>query len=147
VVPDILTDQTSAHDPLNGYLPSGTDLAGRPLSCERATRTHYQEKSLDSIARHVGRYVRLQKMGSVTFDYGNNIRTFALSERSEECVSLPGICAGIHPSFILRRSGPFRWVALSGEESGYSCDRRSGIGAVSETRFCGDGLIYAKKAN
>src|SRR4029078_3256520 len=76
VVPDILTDQTSAHDPLNGYVPNGMsleeakDLRSRdPKSCE--------EKSLDSMARHVEGMLKLQKMGAVTFDYGNNIRTFA----------------------------------------------------------------------
>src|SRR5216684_2877718 len=76
VLPDILTDQTSAHDPLNGYVPNGMSLE-RALELRKNDPKGYQERSLDSIARHVEGMLRLQKMGSVTFDYGNNIRTFA----------------------------------------------------------------------
>src|SRR6202522_33997 len=76
VVPDILTDQTSAHDPLNGYVPNGMSLADA-LELRKNDPKSYQEKSLDAMARHVEGMLRLQKMGSVTFDYGNNIRTFA----------------------------------------------------------------------
>ena len=59
---------------------------------------------MDAMARHVEGMLKLQKMGSVTFDYGNNIRTFAFRARSEECVRLPGICAGVHSSAVLRRT-------------------------------------------
>src|SRR5438445_1648425 len=76
VLPDILTDQTSAHDPLNGYVPSGIPLA-EALELRRHDPKGYVQRSLDSMARHVEGMLRLQKMGSVTFDYGNNIRTFA----------------------------------------------------------------------
>src|SRR5438445_9059878 len=76
VLPDILTDQTSAHDPLNGYVPSGLSLA-EALELRRHDPKGYVQRSLDSMARHVEGMLRLQKMGSVTFDYGNNIRTFA----------------------------------------------------------------------
>src|SRR5438094_3384901 len=76
VVPDILTDQTSAHDPLNGYIPRGLSLEA---AAELRTRDPkgYEERSLASIARHVEGLLRLQTMGAITFDYGNNIRTFA----------------------------------------------------------------------
>src|SRR5438309_1049701 len=76
VVPDILTDQTSAHDPLNGYVPNGMTLEQAPALRQNDPKA-YLEKSLDAMARHVEGMLRLQKMGSVTFDYGNNIRTFA----------------------------------------------------------------------
>src|SRR5689334_5206845 len=76
VVPDILTDQTSAHDPLNGYVPHGMSLSEALQLRDRDPKA-YEERSLDSIARHVEGMLRLQKMGAVTFDYGNNIRTFA----------------------------------------------------------------------
>ncbi len=114
VVPDVLTDQTSAHDPLNGYIPQG-------LSVEQAAELRardpqaYQERSLDSIARHVEGMLALQKMGSVTFDYGNNIRTFAFQRGVKDAYSFPGfVPAYIRPLFCEGR-GPFRWVALSGE--------------------------------
>src|SRR6202165_2751453 len=76
VVPDILTDQTSAHDPLNGYVPNGMTLEAA-LELRKRDPVGYQELSLDAIAQHVEGMLRLQKMGAVTFDYGNNIRTFA----------------------------------------------------------------------
>src|SRR6266404_6247794 len=116
VVPDILTDQTSAHDPLNGYVPNGMTLAAA-LELRRSNPKTYQEKSLDAIARHVEGMLRLQKMGSVTFDYGNNIRTFAFQRGVKDAYDFPGfVPAYIRPLFCEGR-GPFRWVALSGEPS------------------------------
>jgi urocanate hydratase len=114
VVPDILTDQTSAHDPLNGYVPNGMTLeAAREL--RQADPNGYQEKSLDAMARHVEGMLRLQKMGAVTFDYGNNIRTFAFQRGVKNAYDFPGfVPAYIRPLFCEGR-GPFRWVALSGE--------------------------------
>ena len=116
VVPDILTDQTSAHDPLNGYVPNGMSLADA-LDLRKRDPKAYEEKSLDSIARHVEGMLRLQKMGSVTFDYGNNIRTFAFQRGVKDAYDFPGfVPAYIRPLFCEGR-GPFRWVALSGEPS------------------------------
>ena len=116
VVPDILTDQTSAHDPLNGYVPNGMTLA-EALELRKRDPETYQEKSLDAIARHVEGMLRLDKMGSVTFDYGNNIRTFAFQRGVKNAYDFPGfVPAYIRPLFSEGR-GPFRWVALSGEAS------------------------------
>jgi urocanate hydratase len=116
IVPDILTDQTSAHDPLNGYVPNGMSLA-EALDLRRRDAQAYQEKSLDSIARHVEGMLRLQNMGAVTFDYGNNIRTFAFQRGVKNAYDFPGfVPAYIRPLFCEGR-GPFRWVALSGEPS------------------------------
>src|SRR5947209_5880632 len=116
VVPDILTDQTSAHDPLNGYVPNGMSLAAA-LELRQRDPAAYQERSLDSIARHVEGMLKLQKMGSVTFDYGNNIRTFAYQRGVKDAYDFPGfVPAYIRPLFCEGR-GPFRWVALSGEAS------------------------------
>jgi urocanate hydratase len=114
VVPDVLTDQTSAHDPLNGYVPNGMTL---PEALELRLRDPqgYQRRSLDAIARHVEGMLRLQKMGAVTFDYGNNIRTFAFQQGVKDAYDFPGfVPAYIRPLFCEGR-GPFRWVALSGE--------------------------------
>jgi urocanate hydratase len=114
VVPDILTDQTSAHDPLNGYIPSGMSLeAANDL--RKSDPKAYLEKSLDTMARHVEGMLKLQKMGSVTFDYGNNIRKFAFDHGVKDAFDFPGfVPAYIRPLFCEGR-GPFRWAALSGD--------------------------------
>ncbi|HEX7286365.1 MAG TPA: urocanate hydratase [Candidatus Angelobacter sp.] len=114
VLPDILTDQTSAHDPLNGYMPNGMTLE-QALELRKDDPQGYLERSLDSIARHVEGMLHLQKMGSVTFDYGNNIRTFAFQRGVKNAYDFPGfVPAYIRPLFCEGR-GPFRWVALSGD--------------------------------
>jgi len=116
VVPDILTDQTSAHDPLNGYVPNGMSLT-EALELRKRDPKGYEQKSLDSIARHVAGMLRLQQMGAITFDYGNNIRTFAFQRGVKKAYDFPGfVPAYIRPLFCEGR-GPFRWVALSGEAS------------------------------
>lgn len=114
IVPDMLTDQTSAHDPLNGYLPAGWTLeqaAGArqsdPESVIRAARA--------SMAVHVRAMLDLQSHGAITFDYGNNIRQVAKDEGVENAFDFPGfVPAYIRPLFC-RGVGPFRWVALSGD--------------------------------
>ncbi len=114
VLPDILTDQTSAHDPLNGYVPNGMSLQ-EALDLRKRDPQTYLERSLDAMARHVEGMLRLQKMGSVTFDYGNNIRTFAFERGVKNAYDFPGfVPAYIRPLFCEGR-GPFRWVALSGD--------------------------------
>jgi urocanate hydratase len=116
VVPDILTDQTSAHDPLNGYVPNGMTLEAA-LELRKRDPQAYQERSLGAMAKHVEGMLRLQKMGSVTFDYGNNIRTFAFQRGVKDAYDFPGfVPAYIRPLFCEGR-GPFRWAALSGEAS------------------------------
>ena len=116
VVPDILTDQTSAHDPLNGYVPNGMTLE-KALELRQRDPKAYEEKSLDAMVLHVEGMLRLQKMGSVTFDYGNNIRTYAFQRGVKNAYDFPGfVPAYIRPLFCEGR-GPFRWVALSGEAS------------------------------
>ncbi|MBI3474267.1 MAG: urocanate hydratase [Acidobacteria bacterium] len=116
VVPDILTDQTSAHDPLNGYVPNGMTFEAA-LALRASDTKAYQERSLDAMARHVEGMLRLQKMGAITFDYGNNIRTFAHQRGVTNAYDFPGfVPAYIRPLFCEGR-GPFRWAALSGEPS------------------------------
>jgi len=117
VVPDLLTDQTSAHDPLNGYIPSGLSLAAA-AELRRADPEDYLQRSYASIARHVTGMLELQKLGAATFDYGNNIRTMAFEHGGvKDAYCFPGfVPAYIRPLFCEGR-GPFRWVALSGEPS------------------------------
>ena len=116
VVPDLLTDQTSAHDPIGGYIPDGMPLEAA-LELRAKNPEEYKRRSLDAIARHVQGMLDLQKLGAVTFDYGNNIRTFAYQQGVKNAYDFPGfVPAYIRPLFC-EGKGPFRWVALSGEPS------------------------------
>ncbi len=116
VVPDLLTDQTSAHDPLNGYIPAGLSLE-EAAELRRSRPSEYVDRALDSIAIHVQAMLTMQKKGAVTFDYGNNIRTMAFQRGVKEAYSFPGfVPAFIRPLFC-QGKGPFRWIALSGEAS------------------------------
>ena len=116
VVPDLLTDQTSAHDPINGYIPKGLTL-DEAAELRRRDPEEYRKRALDSIAEHVRGMLELQKLGSVTFDYGNNIRTMAYEAGVKDAYDFPGfVPAYIRPLFCEGR-GPFRWAALSGEPS------------------------------
>jgi urocanate hydratase len=114
VTPDVLTDQTSAHDPLEGYVPVEWDLE-EARRRRRSDPQGYVERSLASMERHVRAMVELQARGAVTFDYGNNIRQRAFDRGYENAFAFPGfVPAFIRPQFC-RGRGPFRWVALSGD--------------------------------
>ncbi len=114
VTPDLLTDQTSAHDTLVGYVPEGLDMASAAELRERDPK-EYVARSMDTMEKHVRLMVRLQELGAVTFDYGNNIRQRAKDNGFAEAFSFPGfVPAYIRPQFCLGR-GPFRWAALSGD--------------------------------
>jgi urocanate hydratase len=123
IVPDTLTDQTSAHDPLKGYVPVGYGFEQANAYRERDPESYVRD-SMASMKRHVEAMVRLQDAGSVTFDYGNNIRQRAFDEGFTRAFDFPGfVPAFIRPQFCVGR-GPFRWVALSGDpEDIYRTDR------------------------
>jgi urocanate hydratase len=114
LVPDVVTDQTSAHDMLNGYIPDS-------MSFEEAQRlretdpVRYEARAMESVGRHVQAMLDFQKAGSVVFDYGNNIRAMAREAGVHNAFDFPGfVPAYIRPQFCEGR-GPFRWVALSGD--------------------------------
>jgi urocanate hydratase len=114
VVPDVLTDQTSAHDALNGYVPHGMSLE-EAIALRAKNPEEYIDKSMHSMAVHVAAMLALQKKGAVTFDYGNNIRAQAKKAGVENAFDIPGFVPEyIRPLFCEGR-GPFRWVALSGD--------------------------------
>lgn len=114
VVPDVVTDQTSAHDPVNGYVPRGITLA-QALALRSQDPASYKKMALDSIAVHVKAMLDMRKQGAVVFDYGNNIRAQAKSRGVEDAFDFPGfVPAYIRPMFC-EGKGPFRWVALSGD--------------------------------
>ncbi|MFD2445634.1 urocanate hydratase [Bacillus sp. CGMCC 1.16607] len=113
-IPDVLTDQTSAHDPLNGYVPVGYSLE-KAAELRTADPTEYVKLSKKSMAIHVEAMLEMQKRGAITFDYGNNIRQVAKDEGVENAFDFPGfVPAYIRPLFC-EGKGPFRWVALSGD--------------------------------
>ena len=115
VTPDVLTDQTSAHDILNGYVPSGVTLA-ETAALRRRDPSEYQARAARSIATHVLAMLEMQRRGAVAFDYGNNIRTVAQDNGVKDAFTIPGFVPEyIRPLFCEGR-GPFRWVALSGNE-------------------------------
>ncbi len=114
IVPALLTDQTSAHDPVNGYLPHNISLEeGSQL--RKSDPKKYKHLAVESMAKHVRLMLAFQKKGCFVFDYGNNIRAYALEAGVKEAFDFPGfVPAYIRPLFC-EGSGPFRWVALSGD--------------------------------
>ncbi|HEY6854237.1 MAG TPA: urocanate hydratase, partial [Gemmatimonadales bacterium] len=112
--PDVLTDQTSAHDTLNGYVPPGMSLAAA-ASLRQSDPAAYTQRAVAGIAAHVRAMLALQRAGAVAFDYGNNIRTVASDAGVQDAFQIPGFVPEyIRPLFCEGR-GPFRWVALSGD--------------------------------
>ncbi len=112
--PDIVTDQTSAHDPLNGYVPAGFSVE-KAAQLRKVDPVKYVELSKQCMARHVKAMLTMKEKGAVTFDYGNNIRQVAKDEGVEHAFDFPGfVPAYIRPLFC-EGKGPFRWAALSGD--------------------------------
>ncbi len=136
IIPDILTDQTSAHDPLNGYVPDGLSLV-EALSLRKSDPETYHQLSIKSMARHVGLMLAFQRKGSVVFDYGNNIREFAKQGGEAHAFDFQGFAPKYMRQLFCEGKGPFRWVALSGDpEDIYETDR-----ALMEAFPDNEGLI------
>jgi urocanate hydratase len=114
IVPDIVTDQTSAHDALNGYVPNGMTLE-EAFALRTGDPDQYVERSMRSMATHVEAMLALQKKGAITFDYGNNIRTQAKKAGVENAFDIPGFVPEYIRPLFCEGKGPFRWVALSGD--------------------------------
>lgn len=111
---DIVTDQTSAHDPLNGYIPAGMSLE-EAAELRKSNPNEYVRRSKQSMAKHVEAMLEFQRRGAIVFDYGNNIRQVAKDEGIENAFDFPGfVPAYIRPLFC-EGKGPFRWAALSGD--------------------------------
>jgi urocanate hydratase len=112
--PDVLTDQTSAHDPLNGYVPAGISLK-EALVLRKENPENYRHRSLKSMARHVGFILEMKKRGAVVFDYGNNLREFARQGGEKKSFDYQGFVPEFIRPLFCEGKGPFRWVALSGD--------------------------------
>ena len=144
VKPDLLTDQTSAHDPLNGYIPSALSLEA---AAELRARdpAEYQKRSLSSMARHVEAMLELRRRGSHVFDYGNNLRAFAQEGGVRDAFAYPGfVPAYIRPLFC-QGQGPFRWVALSGDPQDIFTTDRAFLDAFPEKAHLRRWLTMAQK--
>jgi len=111
---DVLTDQTSAHDPLNGYVPNKMTLK-EAIELRNKNPKLYIRKSMESMAVHVETMLKFQKRGAVVFDYGNNIRTMAFKEGVKNAYDFPGFVPAYIRDLFCEGKGPFRWAALSGD--------------------------------
>jgi len=114
IVPDVLTDQTSAHDPLNGYVPNGMTLK-EASDLRQRDPDEYTRRSMRTMGEHVKAMLDLKRMGAVTFDYGNNLRTQAKLAGVEDAYEIPGFVPEYIRPLFCEGKGPFRWVALSGD--------------------------------
>jgi len=114
VTPDVLTDQTSAHDMLNGYVPGGMTFA-QALVLRETNPDEYVRRSTASAVTHVAAMIEMQQRGAVTFDYGNNIRTVAFDAGLANAFDIPGFVPEYIRPLFCEGKGPFRWVALSGD--------------------------------
>ncbi len=114
VVPDVLTDQTSAHDTLNGYVPSGMSLA-EAAALRVSDPAGYVARAVETAAVHVRAMLELRRRGAVTFDYGNNVRTVAFNAGVADAFDIPGFVPEYVRPLFCQGKGPFRWVALSGD--------------------------------
>jgi len=114
ILPDLATDQTSAHDPLNGYIPSGYTVE-TAAKLRKEEPSLYTQKSLASMSRHVHALLEMQKRGTTVFEYGNNLRAFAKQGGEERAFDIPGFVPEYIRPLFCQGKGPFRWVALSGD--------------------------------
>ncbi len=114
VIPEIVTDQTSAHDPLNGYVPNGMSFDAA-LTLRRQDSEQYVARSMAAMGKHVEAMLELKRRGSVVFDYGNNLRTNAKLAGVEDAFDIPGFVPEYIRPLFCEGKGPFRWVALSGD--------------------------------
>jgi urocanate hydratase len=114
ITPDVLTDQTSAHDPLDGYVPNGLSLA-EALTRRVQDPAGYIERSMQAIGGHVRAMLALRQRGAVTFDYGNNIRAQAQKAGVADAFDIPGFVPEYVRPLFCEGKGPFRWAALSGD--------------------------------
>jgi urocanate hydratase len=113
-IPDLLTDQTSAHDPLNGYIPIGLSVEEAKVMREK-NRDGYLKKVYDSMVKHVEAMVEMQRKGAKTFEYGNNIRRMAFDNGAKDAFEIVGYVPEYIRPLFSQGKGPFRWAALSGD--------------------------------
>jgi urocanate hydratase len=144
IIPDILTDQTSAHDPLNGYIPNSLSMA-EAITLRKENPTEYKKRAYESMARHVYFMLEMQKKGAVTFDYGNNLREFAKEGGEKNAYDFPGFTPAFIRPLFCEGKGPFRWVALSGDPEDIFITDRALIEAFPEDLALHNWLMKAQQ--
>ncbi|MCC7126038.1 MAG: urocanate hydratase [Acidobacteria bacterium] len=136
VVPDVVTDQTSAHDPLVGYVPNGVTLA-EAAALRASDPAEYERRSLAAMGAHVAAMRALQDRGAVVFDYGNNIRAQAVRAGVDDAFRIPGFVPEYIRPLFCEGKGPFRWAALSGDPADiHATDRAALEMFASDTALC-----------
>ncbi len=124
IIPDAVTDQTSAHDPLNGYVPAGISFEDA-LKLRKDNPQKYLEMVYESVAKHVETLLEMQRQGAKVFEYGNNIRRLAQDHGVQDAFNIPGYVPEYIRDLFCAGKGPFRWVALSGNpEDIYKTDQK-----------------------
>lgn len=144
ITPDVLTDQTSAHDPIYGYVPNTLKLE-EAKQLRKTDPDNYKSLSLKSMARHVGFMLEMQKKGSKTFDYGNNLREFALQGGEENAFDFNGFVPEYIRPLFCEGKGPFRWAALSGDPEDIFVTDQALIEAFPENKHLIQWLKSAKE--
>jgi urocanate hydratase len=144
IVPDVLTDQTSAHDPLNGYVPNGMSLE-KALQLRAEKPDDYVQRSMVAMAQHVEAMLALQKQGAITFDYGNNIRTQAKKGGCEKAFDIPGFVPEYIRPLFCEGKGPFRWVALSGDPADIERTDRLALELFPESKILSRWMKLARE--
>ena len=135
IVPDVLTDQTSAHDALNGYVPNGLSFT-EAEGLRRSDPDQYVARSMRAMAEHVRAMLALKRRGSITFDYGNNIRAQAEKAGVADAFEIPGFVPEYIRPLFCQGKGPFRWAALSGDP-----DDIKATDALALEMFAGDAAL------
>ncbi len=131
--PDVVTDQTSAHDPLVGYVPDGLSLADA-ARLRAADPAEYQRRSIAAMGAHVAAMREMQKRGAIAFDYGNNIRAQAVKAGVTDAFEIPGFVPEYIRPLFCEGKGPFRWVALSGDPEDIRVTDRAALEMFAERR-------------
>lgn len=144
IVPDVLTDQTSAHDPLHGYIPAGLSLS-EAEALRDSDPKEYVRRSKESMAVHVGAMLELKRMGAVTFDYGNNIRAFAKEAGCDDAFDIKGFVPEYIRPLFCEGKGPFRWAALSGNPEDIARTDRLALELFPENRGLRRWIEHAAK--
>ncbi len=144
IVPEVLTDQTSAHDPVHGYVPNTLTL-DEAIRLRKDDPVKYKELSLKSMARHVGYMLELQRKGSKTFDYGNNLREFAKQGGEPNAFDFKGFVPEYIRPLFCEGKGPFRWAALSGDPEDIFTTDQALIEAFPENTHLINWLTQAKE--
>jgi urocanate hydratase len=144
VRPDAVTDQTSAHDPLHGYVPDGLSLE-EAIALRASDPAEYQRRSFSAMARHCQAMVDLQDAGAIVFDYGNNLRAHAKEGGCERAFAFPGfVPAFIRPLFC-RGAGPFRWAVLSGDPKDLAVTDEAVLATFPEKESLGRWIRLARE--